>query len=91
MIPGACACGVCGDREHSSRDCPTLYSPLTPGFYSGGGGGGGHSHDDEDESAEKKTLTSPFSFTAYSTRYSAHTPSYTWSRTFHMNDRAYCS
>jgi hypothetical protein len=46
MLPGASACCVCGEREHKSSHCPTLYSPLTPGFYTGGGGGG-HSHDDE--------------------------------------------
>lgn len=49
MLPGASACCVCGEREHKSSQCPTLHSPLTPGFYTGGGGGGGHSHDDDDD------------------------------------------
>ena len=52
MLPGASACGVCGERDHKSSHCPCLHSPLTPGFYSGGGGGGGHSHDEDDESLQ---------------------------------------
>ncbi len=49
MIPNASKCAVCQSQEHNCRDCPSLYSPLTPGFYSGGGGGGGHSHDEDDD------------------------------------------
>jgi hypothetical protein len=48
MLPNASACCVCGERDHTSSKCPTLHSPLTPGFYTGGGGGGGHSHDDDE-------------------------------------------
>lgn len=47
MSSGASACFNCGERDHKSSQCPILYSPLTPGFYTGGGGGGSHSHDDE--------------------------------------------
>jgi hypothetical protein len=54
MLPGASACSVCGERDHTSSRCPCLHSPLTPGFYTGGGGGGGHSHDDDDESSKTK-------------------------------------
>lgn len=49
MIPNASKCSMCQSQEHTCRDCPSLYSPLTPGFYSGGGGGGGHSHNEDDE------------------------------------------
>jgi hypothetical protein len=85
MLPNASACSVCGDREHISAKCPTLHSPLTPGFYTGGGGGGGHSHDDDDE---KITLT--FLFRKYNTHGSVRIPSCTWSETFHKRDKAYC-
>ncbi len=48
MLPGASKCQICNETSHSSRDCPTLHSPLTPGFFTGGGGGGGHSHEDDE-------------------------------------------
>jgi hypothetical protein len=80
-------CGVCGEREHTSSKCPSLSSPLTPGFYTGGGGGGGHSHDDDDE----KIYFRIFSFfTMYNKHDSIRTPSYTLSETFHKRDKA-CS
>ena len=89
MLPGASACSVCNERDHKSSKCPSLHSPLTPGFYTGGGGGGGHSHDDEDEhdkitstwKAKKSTTLTfqpPFFFTTYNTRYSTRTPACTW-------------
>lgn len=45
----ATPCSVCGEGGHGARKCPTLSSPLEPGFYKGqiprGGGG-----DEEDDS-----------------------------------------
>lgn len=49
MLPGAAACTICNEHDHKSSHCPSLHSPLTPGFYTGSGGGGGHSHDDDDD------------------------------------------
>jgi hypothetical protein len=96
MLPGASACCLCGERNHTSSKCPTLHSPLTPGFYTGGGGGGGHSHDDEDETI-KKSLSLFFSFYAtgsffnqYNTHYSSHTPAYTWSERLGNHGTACC-
>ncbi len=42
-------CSVCGEGGHHSRKCPTLTSPLDPGFYKGQipRGGGGDGEDDE--------------------------------------------
>ncbi len=58
MLPGASACSVCNERDHKSSKCPSLHSPLTPGFYTGGGGGGGHSHDDDDDESTDKSARS---------------------------------
>ena len=55
MIPNASKCAVCQSQEHNCRDCPSLYSPLTPGFYSGGGGGGGHNHEEEEDDGFRPT------------------------------------
>jgi hypothetical protein len=46
-------CTICQEDGHKASKCPTLHSPLTPGFHQGGGGGGGHSHDDDDDEAIK--------------------------------------
>ena len=45
----ACPCSVCGEGGHHPRRCPTLWSPLEPGFYKGQvpRGGGGEEDDDE--------------------------------------------
>lgn len=45
----ACPCTLCGEGGHHPRRCPTLSSPLTPGFYAPPAG---HrpSGDDEDDS-----------------------------------------
>lgn len=45
-------CSVCGEGGHHARRCPTLASPLTPGFYAPPAG---HrpSNDDDDESLDK--------------------------------------
>ena len=41
-------CTVCGEGGHSARKCPTLSSPLEPGFYKGQvPRGGGGEEDDE--------------------------------------------
>lgn len=48
-------CTVCGEGGHHTRKCPTLSSPLEPGFYKGqvprGGGG-----DEDDEHLRATTL-----------------------------------
>ncbi len=48
-------CSVCGEGGHHSRRCPTLCSPLQPGFYAPPAG---HrpSEDDEDEKANQKPV-----------------------------------
>ncbi len=63
MLPGASACSICSERDHKSSHCPSLSSPLTPGFYTGGGGGGGHSHDDDDEEKIAQKAKKPTSLT----------------------------
>ena len=41
-------CTVCGEGGHPARKCPTLSSPLEPGFYKGQvPRGGGGEEDDE--------------------------------------------
>ena len=89
MIPNASKCAVCQSQEHNCRDCPSLYSPLTPGFYSGGGGGGGHSHEEDDT---MKNMFSFSSFTFYiracTTRSEDHTHAYTSPRTSGKNGTA---
>jgi hypothetical protein len=40
-------CSICGEAGHSSRRCPTLCSPLTPGFYSPPAGHRPSGDDDE--------------------------------------------
>ncbi len=42
-------CTVCGEGGHSIRRCPTLYAPLTPGFYAPPAGHRPSGDDDEDE------------------------------------------
>lgn len=36
-VASACACTICGEHTHTSRDCNDLWSDLKKGFYSGGG------------------------------------------------------
>ena len=46
-------CSVCGEGGHHSRRCPTLASPLTPGFYAPPAGHRPSGDDDDDESLDK--------------------------------------
>jgi hypothetical protein len=49
-------CTVCGEGGHPSRRCPTLSSPLTPGFYAPPAG---HrpSGDEDDSSIVNRALS----------------------------------
>ena len=49
MIPNATKCSVCGEQNHTSEKCPTLYEPTKQCFYKPSGGGAGHSHGDDDD------------------------------------------
>ena len=49
----AAPCHICGEFEHASRLCPSLYDALKEGFFSGGGGGG-QDHDDDECVQNKK-------------------------------------
>ena len=46
-------CSVCGEGGHQSRRCPTLSSPLNPGFYAPPAGHRPSGDDDDDESLVK--------------------------------------
>ena len=44
-------CSVCGEAGHHLRRCPTLASPLNPGFYAPPAGHRPSGDDDDDEKA----------------------------------------
>jgi hypothetical protein len=46
-------CTICGEAGHRAYRCPTLSSPLQPGFYKPSGGYR-PSEDDEDEKAKRE-------------------------------------
>ena len=50
----AAPCRICGEFEHASRLCPSLYDALKEGFFSGGGGSGSGDDHDEDECEQNK-------------------------------------
>jgi hypothetical protein len=45
-------CTICGEGGHHSRRCPTLSSPLTPGFYAPPAGHRPSGDDEGDESCK---------------------------------------
>ena len=57
-VASACACTICGEHTHTSRECTDLWSDLKKGFYSGGGANRDYGGDEDSEASHKGSVRS---------------------------------